>query len=89
MRSATATTSARVVTSSIRIEEVTTRAEVVAVAERIKQSLRSPFNLEGISVNATASLGIAFGSSANVPEDLLHAADLEMYRAKGTQDASW
>jgi diguanylate cyclase (GGDEF)-like protein/PAS domain S-box-containing protein len=74
---------------AILIEEVTTRAEVVAVAERIKQSLRSPFNLEGISVNATASLGIAFGSSANVPEDLLHAADLEMYRAKGTQDASW
>jgi PleD family two-component response regulator len=34
------------------------------------------------------SLGIAFGSSENLPEDLLHAADLEMYRVKGTGSQS-
>ena len=73
---------------AILIEGVETHAEVATVAERIKQALGSPFNLDGISVMATASLGIAFGSSANRPEDLLHAADLEMYRAKGTQDAT-
>ena len=60
---------------AILIEDVTTHAEVATVAERIKQALGSPFNLDGISVVATASLGIAFGSSANRPEDLLHAAD--------------
>ena len=70
---------------AILIEDVTTHAEVATVAERIKQALGTPFNLDGIAVVATASLGIAFGSSANRPEDLLHAADLEMYRAKGTQ----
>ena len=73
---------------AILIEDVTTRAEVAAVAERIKQALATPFNLEGISVVATASLGMAFGSAANPPEDLLRAADLEMYRAKGIVDAA-
>ena len=64
-------------------------AEVAAVAERLKQALASPYVLEGITVTATVSLGIAFGSSSNLPEDLLHAADLEMYRAKATaQDAA-
>jgi diguanylate cyclase (GGDEF)-like protein len=69
---------------AILIEDVTTHAEVARVAERITNALSSPFNLEGISVSATISLGIAFGSSATLPEDLLHAADLEMYRAKGS-----
>ncbi len=73
---------------AILIEDVTTSGEVAVVAERIKQALGTPFNLDGISVVATASLGIAFGSSANPPEDLLRAADLEMYRAKGTLDAT-
>jgi len=73
---------------AILIEDVTMHAEVAAVADRIKQALSTPFNLDGISVVATASLGIAFGSSANPPEDLLRAADLEMYRAKGTLDAT-
>ena len=75
---------------AILIEDVTTHAEVATVAERITHALSSPFNLDGITVSATASLGIAFGTSSNLPEDLLHAADLEMYRAKGTgtQDAS-
>jgi diguanylate cyclase (GGDEF)-like protein/PAS domain S-box-containing protein len=68
---------------AILIEDVTTHAEVATVAERITSALSSPFNLEGISVSATVSLGIAFGSSSNLPEDLLHAADLEMYRVKG------
>jgi len=74
---------------AILVESVTTHAEVAAVAERLKQALASPYVLEGITVTATVSLGIAFGSSSNLPEDLLHAADLEMYRAKATaQDAA-
>jgi diguanylate cyclase (GGDEF)-like protein/PAS domain S-box-containing protein len=73
---------------AILIEDVSTHAEVATVAERITNALSSPFNLEGITVSATVSLGIAFGSSANLPEDLLHAADLEMYRVKGTGSQS-
>ena len=60
-------------------------ADVTAVAERIKQALHTPFNLDGLAVVIRASLGIAFGSSGNVPEDLLRAADEEMYRSKGLE----
>ena len=75
---------------AILVEDVATHDEVATVAERITNALSSPFNLEGITVSATVSLGIAFGSSTNLPEDLLHAADLDMYRVKGasSQDAS-
>ena len=67
---------------AILVEQVTDPADVTAVAERIKQALAAPFNLDGLTVTAGASLGIAFGSSENLPEDLLRAADEEMYRAK-------
>ncbi len=68
---------------AILVEKVTDPADVTAVADRIKQALGTPFNLDGLAVTATASLGIAFGSSESLPEDLLRAADEEMYRAKG------
>jgi diguanylate cyclase (GGDEF)-like protein len=69
---------------------VADQADVTAVAERIKQALHTPFNLDGLAVVIRASLGIAFGSSGNVPEDLLRAADEEMYRSKAFgYDASW
>jgi diguanylate cyclase (GGDEF)-like protein/PAS domain S-box-containing protein len=67
---------------AILVEQVTDPAAVTAVADRIKQALSAPFNLDGLAVTAGASLGIAFGSSENLPEDLLRAADEEMYRAK-------
>ena len=67
---------------AILVEKVTDPADVTAVAERIKQALSTPFNLDGLAVTATASLGIAFGSSESLPEDLLRAADEEICRAK-------
>jgi diguanylate cyclase (GGDEF)-like protein/PAS domain S-box-containing protein len=67
---------------AILVEKVTEPADVTAVAERIKQALHTPFNLDGVAVTVTASLGIAFGSSAHLPEDLLRSADEQMYRAK-------
>ena len=66
----------------ILLGELDDPTTVTAVAERIKQALATPFNLDGLAVTATASLGIAFGSSGSLPEDLLRAADEEMYRAK-------
>jgi diguanylate cyclase (GGDEF)-like protein len=74
----------------ILVENVTDHADVTAVAERIKQALHTPFNLDGVAVVARASLGIAFGSSGNLPEDLLRAADEEMYRSKAfSEGSSW
>jgi diguanylate cyclase (GGDEF)-like protein len=75
---------------AILVENVTDPADVTVVAERIKQALHTPFNLDGVAVAAAASLGIAFGSSENLPEDLLREADEEMYRAKAIgQPTHW
>jgi diguanylate cyclase (GGDEF)-like protein len=53
------------------------------VAERIIESIRRPFPLEGKDVFIGATVGIAFADDdANDPDELLRNADLAMYRAK-------
>jgi diguanylate cyclase (GGDEF)-like protein len=53
------------------------------IAVRLNAELSRPFVLTGVEVNITASIGIAFtGNGNDVPEDLLHDADLAMYRSK-------
>ena len=63
-----------------RLGEVT---EATRVAERIHQVLRDPFDIRGLEVLITTSIGIAVGSRAYEKEmDLLRDADTAMYRAK-------
>jgi diguanylate cyclase (GGDEF)-like protein/PAS domain S-box-containing protein len=65
-----------------RLGDVT---EATRVAERIHQVLRDPFDIQGLEVFITTSIGIAVGSRAyERPEDLLRDADTAMYRAKAT-----
>jgi diguanylate cyclase (GGDEF)-like protein/PAS domain S-box-containing protein len=54
------------------------------VAERIREVLRKPFQIEGfegLSVTVTASIGIATGNRSSAQE-LLRDADAALYRAK-------
>jgi diguanylate cyclase (GGDEF)-like protein len=53
-------------------------------AERVIETLQSPFVLGGQEVFATPSIGIAFtnSTSKDQPEQLMHRADLAMYAAK-------
>ncbi|HLE70468.1 MAG TPA: GGDEF domain-containing phosphodiesterase, partial [Vicinamibacteria bacterium] len=49
------------------------------------QALRDPFDIQGLEVLITTSIGIAVGSRAyERPMDLLRDADTAMYRAKAT-----
>jgi diguanylate cyclase (GGDEF)-like protein/PAS domain S-box-containing protein len=58
-------------------------AEATRVADRIHQLLRQPFDIQGIEVFITTSIGIAVGTRAyKRPVDLLRDADTAMYRAK-------
>src|SRR3954466_4819890 len=60
--------------------DVTTGAQIVA--QRILDSLREPFEIQGQEIYVASSIGIA--SSAHPgSDDLLRNADLAMYRAKG------
>jgi diguanylate cyclase (GGDEF)-like protein len=53
------------------------------VAERIQESLREPFDVEGHRVFTSASVGIALSSDNHRrAEDFLRDADTAMYRAK-------
>lgn len=57
--------------------------EVMSLARRIKATFDRPFELNGLTLHMTASLGIAH-SGPNLPlsGDLLREADAAMYRAK-------
>ncbi|HEX3981596.1 MAG TPA: EAL domain-containing protein [Acidimicrobiales bacterium] len=55
------------------------------VAERLRQSLRMPFRVDGyedLPISVTASIGIATGARRSAQE-LLRDADIALYQAKG------
>jgi diguanylate cyclase (GGDEF)-like protein len=56
--------------------------QVEAIAERIVRALGQPFDLHGVVVAISASVGIAFAGSGNDSENLLHRADIAMYQVK-------
>lgn len=59
------------------------RGAAIAVADRILERLREPFDLEGGPVRCTASIGLAFHKDGfEAPEELLRRADMALYEAK-------
>lgn len=69
---------------TILLENIQDVSDAIRVAERIKQELKLPLNLDGQEVFTSASIGIALSSTVNYdhPEQLLRDADTAMYRAK-------
>jgi diguanylate cyclase (GGDEF)-like protein/PAS domain S-box-containing protein len=58
-------------------------ADLAALAERIRRSLRSPIKLAGQDIVLTGSVGIAiFDGQQSTEQDLLREAETAMYRAK-------
>ena len=67
---------------AILLEDLDTTNAAQVVAQRVLDSLREPFAIQGQEVLVGSSIGIA--SSAHPgSDDLLRNADLAMYRAKG------
>ncbi|MEA2685420.1 MAG: hypothetical protein QOE93_615 [Actinomycetota bacterium] len=67
----------------ILCEDLAAMGEVDAIAGRIRVALAKPFVLSVGEVDTSASIGIAFaGPADDVPEELLHSADVAMYQAK-------
>src|SRR4051812_21380021 len=67
---------------AILLEDLDTSNAAQLVAQRVLESLRDPFEIQGQEVFVGASIGIS--SSAHPgSDDLLRNADLAMYRAKG------
>src|SRR5207245_10160349 len=60
----------------------------IRVAERIKEALAAPFNLEGHEVFTTASIGLTMGRTDYASaEDFLHVADAAVYGGEWTVGA--
>jgi len=61
----------------------------IEVAERVREALRLPFQVEGMSLRVDASIGIALAPDhGSAPETLLQKADVAMFAAKRSH-APW
>jgi len=68
---------------ALLVEDVSEPGEVNRVAQRIRGTLRMPFQLQGHEVVISSSIGIAMsGPQYARPEEILRDADIAMYRAK-------
>src|SRR4051812_15610620 len=67
---------------AILLEDIAQETDATRTANRLAERLREPFKIEGQLVHVTTSIGIAFGSSGDDPDDLLRKAEIAMYKAK-------
>jgi diguanylate cyclase (GGDEF)-like protein/PAS domain S-box-containing protein len=75
---------------AILLEDIQDLSGATQIAERIKQALALPFNLNGYEVFTTASIGIALYTPSYIqPENLLRDADIALYRAKALGKARY
>jgi diguanylate cyclase (GGDEF)-like protein len=67
----------------ILCEDLESESHAVMIAQRIVDGLVRPFELSGVEVELSASVGVAFaGWGDQAPEQLLRDADIAMYQAK-------
>ena len=67
----------------IVVENIHDVRGATSAAERIQEEFRVPFDIDGLEVFASISIGIALWNPGyDRPEDLLRDADTAMYRAK-------
>ena len=65
-------------------EEIETDEEALALADRVVQTLKEPFQVGGVEVSMPASVGVSITHDGDTdPESMLREADVAMYRAKG------
>lgn len=72
---------------AILLEDLYEPHHILALIERIRQEFLSSFLIHGHEVQTKASIGIAQNTdSVRTPEEILHDADMAMYRAKKSPD---
>jgi diguanylate cyclase (GGDEF)-like protein/PAS domain S-box-containing protein len=69
---------------TLLLDKISGAGDAKEVAERIIQALAVPFAIDGHAIFVTGSVGIAESDAVGgEPGDLLRAADIALYRAKG------
>ncbi len=75
---------------AVLLEDLGGPAGATRVAERIRDAVATPFDLDGYEVFTGISIGIALPSGAEVtPDELLQNADTAMYRAKASRTSRY
>jgi diguanylate cyclase (GGDEF)-like protein len=70
---------------AILLEHTPVPQTACKVAQRILAAMQAPMHVAGRELQASASIGIAISDPRHVAaDDLLHDADVALYRAKGT-----
>ncbi len=65
------------------LDDVETLSDVIAISDRILESLARPFDVDGEEARISGSLGITFGSPRYTEaDDLVRDGDIAMYQAK-------
>ncbi|MCX7290988.1 GGDEF domain-containing protein [Janthinobacterium sp.] len=68
---------------TIIMEQIARPDDAAVLAEKIVAAMRQPFELDGISVRISASIGLAFYRDEDIsPAVLLQRADVLLYQAK-------
>jgi diguanylate cyclase (GGDEF)-like protein/PAS domain S-box-containing protein len=68
---------------AILAEDIDCEGYAVALAERLMEALRQPFQIAATEITTSASIGITFsGMGYATPEEMLRDADTAMYKAK-------
>ncbi len=67
---------------TVLLDGVSDVHEAAAVAERVQQTLRTPFDIDDRELHIGASIGIALADADAAPQTVLRDADVAMYRAK-------
>ena len=68
---------------TIIMEQITRPDDAAVLAEKIVTAMRQPFELDGITVRISASIGLAFYRDEDIsPAALLQRADVLLYKAK-------
>jgi diguanylate cyclase (GGDEF)-like protein len=62
--------------------DLSEEGQIEGLAARLDEAIAVPFDLAGLAVELSASIGIAFAGHGNDPEQLLHKADVAMYQVK-------
>ena len=65
------------------IDDIQDTSDVTQVSDRILESMKQPFILEGRDIYTSTSIGIALSSIGySHPDEMLRDADIALYQAK-------
>jgi diguanylate cyclase (GGDEF)-like protein/PAS domain S-box-containing protein len=68
---------------TIITEHLLRREDAALLADKVVAVMQSPFELDGVTVSVSVSIGVAYYSDAQLsPDELIRAADRMLYQAK-------